>query len=1038
MNGLTMDAFRSGKFSKATSAFTAFMFTFVFYLSPNGKAVAQEIDQKPDPIVLQGTPEQKMNQGLLKLKKLSAQKKANIEKRLKTDAGDPESVLSNAIDKLNDFFSLGQLAPEDVSTLKQLSALLTEQHEQSLAGFAKMEADLLKKGLPDVILERHRETVAVYQQAYEDMHSKIQSVIRATDLETQKVAVDALHDTMSKHKLKKSHRKIDPSNLPWSTQDASKTRKPGETSIQLSRLTGIPNYPQGTLLAANVITPEMLGQPGGPVAEDLAETPDIKFTDEIRTKATELNENPVEIYNWVRNNIEFIPSYGSIQGAGYTFQHGKGNAFDTASLLISLLRASNIPARYAYGTVEVPVEKVMNWVGGVEVPEAAQQLLGQGGIPNVAIVQGGKITHIKMEHVWVEAWVDFLPSRGAKHHVGDSWIPIDASFKQYQYVEAYDVEKNVVTNPESFVSELASDSISDSVENSVQGISSSKVEAFLSDYQLQLENYVQNQGPAQTIDELVGAKRMIVKEFDQFSAGLPYHVLTRTHNSSVLPDQLRHKFRITLQNGSGGYLSSYFNDVLTYSASLPEIAGELISVSYIPATEADDDTLLSYYPDAGPDGTVTSQNLPTRLPGYLVNLKPELRIGEKVLTSSGQVTLGSEMNHKMELFAPNFGWSQTEATGVAGEYRAIGFDLAGISRTQLSSLKADLDAMKDLKTLTDGAKEINKHNMLGLMMQSNILGFFALNDVMDSIQSSSAGVVEFRLPSYGYFHTMLSPDYAYGIPVAVELSGMTMDVPYMRAQSTSTKNEPSAWMNYNRIKGFRASYLENWVPEQHFVQEEGGLGGVSAAKLIAIANEQGQKIFTITDDNIGQLSGITIDDDSRRDIVNAIRAGKEVTLHQEPIIYNGWKGSGYLIIDPETGAGGYLISGGKNGGGLVDDILAGVAFLLGWVDGRLEYLSKVEPVWFSENLKYLKSLAKSSAYAGVVALLAGIVNVVNSGATGWDLYGPIIINIVAFVSTMLLVAAVAAATGPFIGAILGAAIAAGIAQLASRITNAYV
>lgn len=112
-----------------------------------------------------------------------------------------------------------------------------------------------------------------------------------------------------------------------------------------------------------------------------------------------------------------------------------------------------------------------------------------------------------------------------------------------------------------------------------------------------------------------------------------------------------------------------------------------------------------------------------------------------------------------------------------------------------------------------------------------------------------------------------------------------------------------------------------------------------------------------------------------------------------------------------------------------------MAFLLGWVDGRLEYLSKVEPVWFSENLKYLKSLAKSSAYAGVVALLAGIVNVVNSGATGWDLYGPIIINIVAFVSTMLLVAA---ATGPFIGAILGAAIAAGIAQLASRITNAYV
>jgi transglutaminase-like putative cysteine protease len=52
---------------------------------------------------------------------------------------------------------------------------------------------------------------------------------------------------------------------------------------------------------------------------------------------TALEEDPVKIYNWVRNTIEFIPSYGSIQGADYTLQHGKGNAFDTASLLIALL-----------------------------------------------------------------------------------------------------------------------------------------------------------------------------------------------------------------------------------------------------------------------------------------------------------------------------------------------------------------------------------------------------------------------------------------------------------------------------------------------------------------------------------------------------------------------------------------------------------------------------------------------------------------------------------------------------------------------------
>ena len=39
------------------------------------------------------------------------------------------------------------------------------------------------------------------------------------------------------------------------------------------------------------------------------------------------------------------------------------NDFDTASLLIALLRTSGISARYVYGTVEIPIDKVMNWVG---------------------------------------------------------------------------------------------------------------------------------------------------------------------------------------------------------------------------------------------------------------------------------------------------------------------------------------------------------------------------------------------------------------------------------------------------------------------------------------------------------------------------------------------------------------------------------------------------------------------------------------------------------------------------------------------------
>jgi len=38
-----------------------------------------------------------------------------------------------------------------------------------------------------------------------------------------------------------------------------------------------------------------------------------------------------------------------------------------------------------------------------------------------------------------------------------------------------------------------------------------------------------------------------------------------------------------------------------------------------------------------------------------------------------------------------------------------------------------------------------------------------------------------------------------------------------------------------------------------------------------------------------------------------------VTTHQADITLNGWTGSGYVILDPETGAGAYKISGGSNG-----------------------------------------------------------------------------------------------------------------------------
>jgi len=960
MTGLTMDAMRHRYFARVTSSFTVLMFTFVFYLSPTGSAVAQEMSQE-ETIVLHGTSEQKMNQGLRKIKEIAAKKQAKISQRMTDEGG----LLDDALDLIG----LSQLSLEDVSELQTLSTLLADEHVTALDHFAQIEARLTAKNLPAHILQRHHDAVAQYQAAYDEMQQKLQAVLQADSLQAQEEATDALDTLMKGQKLKKSHQKTDPNNLPFGTPDASKTRKPGETPQELSSLTGISPFPQGTLLAANVITPEMLGQPGGPVAEDLTETPDIQLTDAIKAKALELGEDPVKIYNWVRNNIEFIPSYGSIQGADYTLQHGKGNAFDTASLLISLFRAANIPARYAYGTVEVPAEKVMNWVGGVETPEAAQQLLGQGGIPNVALINGGKITHIRMEQVWVEAWVDYFPSRAAKHTVGDSWISLDASFKQYEFTEGQDLASNVPFNAQGLVDQITQSATINEAEGYVQGVNQADIETALADYQQQIEDYINGQNPDATVGEVLGTQKVIVQEFQQLAAGLPYKLDARTNNYSALPTNLRHKFRYTLGTEFYGSESSR---LITFEQSLPALAGKKLALSFKPATQADEDLINSYLPEPNPDtGEIDPNQLPSTLPGYLIRLTAEFSQNAEVIHSASAGTMGGELYETLALWSPSQGWQQAVNHPIAGEYRAIGLDLQGTNGEEASRLLAEVEATKAALDSGDAAQlaALTKNEVVGDLLNATIYSYLALNDVQDQLQAQTAEVVNYRLPSYGLFSSSLQTSYWFGLPRNVSFAGLSMDVDHLATQTATKDNDPVKRVEFIKATGARASAMEHLVPEQMFSTDTQPAQGISAVKALAIASAQGQRIYTITQDNLSAaLSAISLDSEIEAEIRNAVLAGKVATTHEHPVSFAGGVNTGYLLIDPDTGAGAYKIASGENGGflqflGVI--LLFAIAFFIAgalFFSGSF-FLGVALFTWEAWNFKsWLKGMANAQNY----------------------------------------------------------------------------
>ena len=108
-------------------------------------------------------------------------------------------------------------------------------------------------------------------------------------------------------------------------------------------------------------------------AGDLDPTIDVQITQEIIDKANELGTAQA-MYEFVRNECEFQPYYGSQKGSVETLRQRAGNDYDLASLLIALLRASGIPARYAEGQVELSAEQASNWLA-VDDPAVAGSIL---------------------------------------------------------------------------------------------------------------------------------------------------------------------------------------------------------------------------------------------------------------------------------------------------------------------------------------------------------------------------------------------------------------------------------------------------------------------------------------------------------------------------------------------------------------------------------------------------------------------------------------------------------------------------------------
>jgi transglutaminase-like putative cysteine protease len=803
-----------------------------------------------------------------------------------------------------------------------------ETLDKELSGkFGATRKKLEDAGLPTGILKRHDDFVRQYEENYGRLLKDLKDIEAAADADVENRAEKALKH-IDKVKPQKKHVPLDPEKLPHRAAEPT-DRKPRTTEeefreelkAQVKPILVASAGPLTGLLDADSEYMLLAQATGAPTDADLAETLEVKFTEDIVSKAAELGNDPRAIYEWVRNNIEFVPTHGSIQGADYCLQTMQCNATDTASLLIALLRASNIPARYAHGTVEMPIDKVMNWAGGFTSSTAAIDFMASGGIPTTGLVEGGEIVQARLEHVWVEAWVDYIPSRGARHRVGDTWIPLDASFKQYTYTEGVDISEAVPFDGSGFIAAISSTATYNAEESYVAGLDTALINSTLESYQSETVAFINQTSPSPTLEKVYGGRKINSEEFPYLLGTLPYKLTVVGARYSDLPDSLRHKVTITVSSDD----AYNFTDPASVTVSFPEIVGKRLSLTYVSATEEDESVRNNYIEE-------------TSFPTYLVNVKPELKADNATLFTGSSISMGTSQELTVDLISP---WSTDRATHAlrAGDYCVIGLN-AGTA-----GLNFDEEADADLSTVEKIASEI---------LNKLVLGYWMQNDMLFEAYARSFDVNVARYPSEGLATAPIDVEYSFGVPMRGSYSAMALDIQKDRWTITSRDGSADRKVKYNIVTGMLGSVLEGVVFDQLF-PEDTELG-ISSIKLITVALQNEIKVHGIDKTNIDEiLPKLQVDSLVSNEVNNAVNAGNVVIMPARTIEYGGWSGEGYIVLDAETGNGAYMLSSGMAGGRKVFSIVSSFpplekVSIKGLQDSFEDWLVK-QGISFSELIK---------------------------------------------------------------------------------------
>ena len=782
---------------------------------------------------------------------------------------------------------------------------LERQHERALEREQRLADRFAQGNAPEHVQERHNRSLDEYVVRLNAVLTTLQAVKETGPGALSQDVINAALQALAPREEVRPARTPDPLRLPSKAVEPEEKREPRITPDAYLE-DGLGSRPLPQLAAHGEF--DLDGLPGASEPRWREATAEVTLTEAIENKAAELDHDPVRIHAWVRNNVDWIPTWGATQSAEHTLSARQGNAFDIASLQIALLRASDIPSRYVHGTIEVDADAFRNWAGGFDDIRNATDYAASGGIPLTGLVEGGEIRKVRMEHIWVEAALDYFPSRGAVMEAADAWVPLDASFKQYEFFEGIDVAEVTGIDAEQVAGQFLDSGIVNEDAGYIQGFDAGILQATQNDAEAALTSYIDNLPDDATVGDVLGGQEIIAREFSMLSTRLPNEITTVGARYDALPEALQH--RITLALGQD-ILGNLLN---TVDFAWAEVNGERITLSFRPATDADRQALVSLLPEGDIED---ASDLPGSIPSSLVDVVPELRVAGEVVATGERLALGEEMDFAFRVNQRGIGTDTADKRVVAGSYLHVTVAGGSVSPARLEQVRQRVEETTGILDSEDDQQlaSLTREALLGDLFHAGMLGYFAQLDVFSRQQAREVGARVNLAPSAGTYGYIPNVNTLFGMPMEITPGGVTMDLDRIARTLSEPADAEIDRATLNTQIGALTSALEHGIPEQQFSTDDEPAEGISAAKALAIANAQGQRIYTIDRSNRDEaLAALRLSSNTVSEIRQAVDAGRVVTTHTDPVTVPGWQGAGYVVLDPETGSGAWLIEGGLNGG----------------------------------------------------------------------------------------------------------------------------